>query len=266
MLKPADALAIIRSTASENTVLVGGQAVMLWAAYFGLEPSRASLTSDVDFVGTSAEARRLSAAMKLPHDIAIASLDDATPNSAVLSVRLAGYEQPIIVDFLSAVAGIEADAVQKSAVTIRYEGTDLRVMHPLDCLQSKLANLHLLASKRTPEGIEQASLAVRIAAAFIERTIGESSDARQALKAIEKVASIAQGRAALYCKRHLGIDARQALPEAKIGSSRLPRKFLELRWPRLRAAMERKLGRAGGRPMTVRARPLAATPKRPPCP
>lgn len=247
MLEPADARAIIRSAASANAVLVGGQAVILWAAYFGLEPSRASLTADVDFLGTSAEAKRVSAAMRLPHEIAIASLEDATPHTAVLSIRLAGYEHPVIVDYLGSVAGIQAGAVEKSAVTIRYEGVDLRVMHPLDCLRSKLANLQLLASKRTAEGVEQASLAVRISAAFIAKAIEEWEDTRQILKAIERVAAVAQSRAAVYCMKRFGIDSRKALPEAKIAAAPLPGLFLERRWPRLCAAIERKLGRAGGR-------------------
>ena len=57
MLDPADALAIICGTSSENTVLVGGQAVMLWAAYFGIHPSRASLTADVDYLAKTVEAK-----------------------------------------------------------------------------------------------------------------------------------------------------------------------------------------------------------------
>ena len=244
MLDPADALAIIRGTSSENTVLVGGQAVMLWAAYFGLHPSRASLTADVDYLGKTAEAKRLSAALKLPHRIALPGMDEATPNTAVLTIRLPGYADAVVVDYLSGVAGIKTGAVEKAAVTIVHEGVRVRVMHPIDCLKSKLSNLTLLASKRTPEGIEQAMLATRIAAAFLGMAIDQWHDTRAILRAIESVAVIAQSKAAVHCLKHFGVDCSAALPANKIDSAHLPPRFLELRWPKLRSAVERKLAPA----------------------
>jgi len=246
ILEPADALAIIRGTSSENTVLVGGQAVMLWAAYFGIHPSQASLTADVDYLGKTSEAKRLSARLKLPHRIALPGMDDATPNTAVLSIRLPGYPDPVIVDYLSGVAGIETGAVEKAAVTIDHRGVRVRVMHPIHCLKSKLSNLHLLQSKRSPEGIEQARLATRIAAAFLEMAIDQWDDVRAILEAIESVAAIAQSKAAVYCLRHFGVDCGHALPEKKIAAPRLPARFLDQRWPRLRSAVERKLAPARG--------------------
>lgn len=244
MLKPADALAIIRGTSSENTVLVGGQAVMLWAAYFGLYPSRASLTAAVGYLGKTSEAKRLSVALQLPHRIALPSMADATPSTAVLSIKLPGYADAVVVDYFSGVAGIEAGAAEKAAVTIAYQGVRVRVMHPIDCLKSKLANLHLLASKRTPEGIEQAMLATRIVAASLAMAIDQWDDTRAILRAIESVAAIAQSKAAVHCLKHFGVDCGAALPEKKIAAAPLPARFLDQRWPRLRRAVERKLAPA----------------------
>jgi hypothetical protein len=43
----------------------------------------------------------------------------------------------------------------------------LRVIHPMDVLDSRIQNLHVLPEKRTDAGIAQARLAVNVARAFI---------------------------------------------------------------------------------------------------
>ncbi|MGH8574988.1 MAG: c-type cytochrome, partial [Gammaproteobacteria bacterium] len=66
----------------------------------------------------------------------------------------------------------------------------LRVIHPIDVLDSRIQNLHLLPGKRTPAGIAQARLAVDVARGFIRSEI-ETRGERTALKLLERVAEIA---------------------------------------------------------------------------
>jgi hypothetical protein len=52
----------------------------------------------------------------------------------------------------------------------------LRVIHPIDELDSRIQNLHMLPEKRTDAGIAQARLAVDVARAFIRRMRGLASN------------------------------------------------------------------------------------------
>lgn len=47
----------------------------------------------------------------------------------------------------------------------------VRVMHPIDVLDSRIQNLHVLASKRNAHGVAQAQLAVAMVRAFLSHEI-----------------------------------------------------------------------------------------------
>ena len=86
-LKPEDAAALIEQTRSDGIVLIGGQAVAFWIRYFNIRPRLAALTKDIDYLGTRTEAKRAAARLTFPHKLKLATLDDATPSAALLSVE-----------------------------------------------------------------------------------------------------------------------------------------------------------------------------------
>lgn len=208
-LKPEDAARLIGETRSENTVLIGGQAVAIWSRYFNLQARLPALTADIDYLGTRAEAKRVSARLKVRHKLKIATFDDNTPNSALLSVELEGYPEPVLIDYLASIIGLESKAIEKSAVVVEFEGEPLRVLHPLQLLQAKFWNLYRLEGKRTPEGIEQARLAIEIVAAFIERADLEQ---RELLNAIEAIGKFARTLPARFAAENYGLDCLKAVP------------------------------------------------------
>ena len=113
-------------------------------------------------------------------------LDDATPQTVKLSRTVEGGIKQI--DFLGAIAGLDTTAVQRRAVVITLaSGVELRALHPLDVLESRLQNLLLIPKKRHAAGIAQAHLAVRIANAFLAGRIEEGASAREVLDAIERI-------------------------------------------------------------------------------
>jgi len=68
------------------------------------------------------------------------------------------------VDFLSGVAGLTTKDLARRAIEMEVPDIGhLRVIHPLDVLDSRIQNLHLLPEKRTEAGIAQAHLAVGVA-------------------------------------------------------------------------------------------------------
>lgn len=236
-LKPEDAAQLIEQTHSTGTVLIGGQAVAFWARYFGIAPRLPALTTDIDYLGTKAEAIRASHRLKLRHELNIATLDDATPNAAVLSVTMDGYPEPIIIDYLAAIIGLDSRAIAKSAITVEFENEPLRVLHPLQLLEAKVWNLYSLEAKRTAEGIEQARLAIEIVAAFIDQAQMSQKDL---LKAVEVIGRFAATVPARYAREHFDIDCLKAIPASVFREGILPPLFHQNRWPQLVAAAGQK--------------------------
>jgi len=207
-LKPGDAARLIRQTRSERTVLVGGQAVAFWIEYFGIPSRLAALTADIDFLGTRRDARSASARLSLPHRLHLAAPEDL-PNTATLAVDLKGHPEPVRIDFLSGVMGVDSAEIARSAVTVAVEGGTLKVIHPVPLLKSKIWNLHRLPGKRSAAGIEQARLAVAIVAAYL-RTADLKQ--RETLKTIEAVGKFAATTPARYARTQCRIDCLDAIP------------------------------------------------------
>ena len=133
---------------------------------------------------------------------------------------MSGYPEPVLIDYLAAIVGVDSKEISRSAVTIEFQGEPLRVLHPIQLLQSKIWNLYRLSEKRTPEGIEQARLAIGIVAAFIERA---QLHKRELLKAIEAVGRFAATAPARYARKHFGLDCLQAIPSSVLKKGVPPR-------------------------------------------
>lgn len=236
-LDPKDAAKLIDQTRSENAVLIGGQAVAFWRDYYGIESRLPALTDDIDYLGTRAEAKRVSARLKIPHSLKIATFDDHTPNSAVFQVELAGYPEPVLIDYLANVLGVESKAIEQSAVIAEFEGEELRVIHPIQLLQTKIWNLYRLAEKRTPEGVEQARLAIEIVSAFIAEAKLSQRDLLNAIEAIGKFAATAPARSVADTYK---LDCLRAIPDAVLKGKTLPEEFHNKRWPQIQANATRR--------------------------
>ena len=239
-LKQDDAAALISQTASKDSVIVGGQAVAFWSTFFGIQPRLPSLTEDIDYLATSAEAKRASARVTFRHVLRIATLDDATPNTAILSVYLPGHKDPIVIDYLSMIEGVDSKQVEQTAVSIEYLGQPIKVIHPLSLLRSKISNLYKFDKKRSPEGIEQARLAIEIASAFVETIVQSAVPKRDLLNAVQSIARFAATNPARYAMEHYGLDCFDGIARSALVPGVLPALFHEKQWPRLVAAAGRK--------------------------
>lgn len=231
---------------------MGGQALAFWALHYDVRPVGAlsrSVTSDVDFIGTAADAKRLGAALKWK--VWTASLDDATAQTAKLtSIDAEGGVRQI--DYLSNIVGLDADRVRARAVQVSLpSGVTIAVLHPLDVLESRLRNLEALPAKRDVVGVAQARLAIEVAGRFIADLLDSRAETRVVLNAVERVARIALDPALARFSVDLGLDPLTAVPASRIEN----RKFQAERWPRIvrRVAdlrlkvSRRKAGRAPAR-------------------
>jgi hypothetical protein len=226
---------ILRSC-NGRALLVGGQALAFWAQHYQIKPLgvlAANVTSDADFVGTAQVARDLWQTLRaLGWKYWQPSPDDATSQTAKLSKTVAGrgIKQ---VDFLGSVIGLNTERIgQRAAVLTLADGIQLRVLHPLDVLESRLQNLAQLPIKRTSQGVAQANLALAVVRSYLEEGLRDESP-RRLLDAVERVAQIA-GRPNLAAVFYdYSMDLLSAVPVDRVPVE----EFRTRRWPQLKEAV-----------------------------
>jgi hypothetical protein len=226
----------ILAQCGSSALLVGGQALALWAIYFDVEPVGVlseKITSDADFIGNAELAEKLGRTLKW--DLWRPNFDDATPQTAKLTRAVKGGVQQI--DFLSGIIGLESQAIQTRAVEITLRsGISLRVLHPLDVLESRLQNLLSLPEKRDETGVAQANLAIAIAGRFLEQLFETDTGQRALFDAIERIAQIATNKRLSSVIVDYSLDLLAIVPVSKIGNS----EFRTLRWPQITAAARKQ--------------------------
>jgi hypothetical protein len=235
-LTPDDVAKILK-VCSPRALLVGGQALAFWADHLQVNRPAdlvSGVTADADFIGGPALAKEL--AKKLGWRLWVPTFDDATPQTGKVThrSRTGSVKQ---VDFLSGVVGLTTKDLVRRAVHMDVPGIgELRVIHPIDVLDSRIQNLHLIREKRTSAGIAQARLAVDVARAFIRRDV-ETRGERAGLKLLERVAEIAADIAAVRVFLLFGVDPLQAVP---IEDFRTTPALHKLRWPQIVGEVRRK--------------------------
>jgi len=235
-LAPAEVSRILGICSPEG-LLVGGQALAFWADHYRVKrPAdlESGVTADADFIGDSALARRLGE--QLGWTTWIPALDDATPQTGKVTRRLRNGSVKQV-DFLSGVVGLTTKDLVRRAVELEIAGAGLlRVIHPIDVLDSRIQNLHTLPEKRTRAGIAQAQLAVAVARACIRSEIAASGE-RAALKLLERVADIAMDIAAVRVFLLYAVDPLAAVP---LEDFRTTSALHKQRWPQILAAVGAK--------------------------
>ena len=235
-LSPAEVKEIL-AICSPRGLLVGGQALAFWADHLQvpLPPDLVSgITADADFVGDSKLAKDL--AKRLGWKAWIPALEEATPQTGKVTHRIAGggVKQ---VDFLSGVIGLATMDIVRRAVEMDVPQIGhLRVMHPIDILDSRIQNLHLLAEKRTPAGFAQATLSIAVARAYIRQEIAARGE-RAGLKLLERVADIARETAAVRVNLLYEIEPLDAIP---LEDFRTTTALHKVRWPHIVAEVKEK--------------------------
>jgi len=170
-LTPEDVRKIL-SICSPSRLLVGGQALAFSSDHLLVErPVNlvSGVTADADFIGDSVLAKDL--AKRLGWQIWIPALDDSTPQTGKVTHRTKSGEVKQV-NFLSGVIGLTTKDLARRAIELEIPGIGhLRVIHPIDVLDSRIQNLHLLPEKRAAAGIAQGQLAVDVARAFIRQEV-----------------------------------------------------------------------------------------------
>lgn len=231
--------------AGEDLVLVGGQALAFWVDWYRLalpQTDIPAITNDVDFLSRTAadqgSVRRLAGAIKAqpiyPSSKALTSL----VGQAVLEVSEDEY---VNVDVIFKVLGLKGESVRQRAVRITTSkgGPKFLVMHPLDVLHSRLANLYEVREKQNDKGRMQLALAIDVGREFLRAQAAQASAAETAagrspiqayVSAIERMATEDAGRK--VAGRH-GLHVADAIDPILVP----PGPFWTKRWPGLKKLM-----------------------------
>lgn len=148
----------------ERAFVVGGQALNLWAEYYApraaeLLEFRPYTSKDIDYFGQKDVAAKL--AEGLGGTLKVPDTGNTTFQTALVEATVDGIE--IGIDFLSHVKGVQRgleDGVSDLIVPYEQGGETaeiaIRLMHPLHCLQSRVANTFELGRE---DGTSQRQLA-----------------------------------------------------------------------------------------------------------
>lgn len=225
-----------------NVVLVGGQSLSFWVDWYDIpipQTDTPYLTQDADFLAGRKDAEEL--AKHLGGDLRLATIDDLTPNTATVVFDGVNGDR-LLIDFLGLVIGLTPAEIRTHAVPVERDGQRLFILHPLLCLQSRISNLRQLPAKRNRNGIEQARVAVEVAKRYVNERL-KSGDTRAALKAANKIATMAQSKDGLYVWERWAIDVLQAIAPSEFPDTR----FRQIEWPKQESKTQTKRQKAENR-------------------
>jgi hypothetical protein len=237
-----DQFAHVLQIVGAEMVLIGGQAVAIWAREFAEELNVAEpvLSKDIDFWGDRQTvislARRLNTKAHLP------GRRDFTLLSGIIRIPIEG--ELVSIDVLHAVPGVDEINWDRAATIFNFNSHPVRVLDPISLIASKLHNLrHFDQSDR--RDAEQLRLSIRIARIFLARMFNHN--VRTGLGYVKRLIEIATLPANQPTLKTFAIKPLQAVPIETIrrlstdpnvpdeGRDRLAN-FLAKQWPRVESA------------------------------
>jgi hypothetical protein len=246
---PPELLERILKLAGIDMILVGGQALAFWAAYYDTPAPAIAITKDVDLLGTKADVGRLALGLDakavFPHKIATTMLVGQVLKD------LPGGDY-VNIDVMFRVYGnIATEAIASRAVLAENPAGRFRVMHPMDVLQGRLENVYGLSAKQDEHGVAQLRVAIDIARAFMddiasqEATGPDDSTRPVVLRHLARLETLALSDAGRKVAKRFGVHVADAIDPRPVGhiksfvSKKLPQ-LLKLMSAARRAELQRR--------------------------
>jgi hypothetical protein len=208
-------LARILELAGTEMILVGGQALAFWAAYYSVPAPSIAVTKDVDFVGTRSDVERL--ARGLGAKATFRRQRDLTLLIGQIEKELPGGDY-INIDVLSRVYGdVSTESLQKRAIDAESPAGRFRLMHPLDTLQGRLENLYGLVEKQDEHGIAQLRLAIATVREFLRDIASQEAERQDAgerpvsLRHLRRIETLARSDAGRKVTKRYSVHVADAI-------------------------------------------------------
>jgi hypothetical protein len=233
---------LLRIVHEDKAIVVGGQSINIWAERYAAQDevlaALGPLTSkDLDFYRNSGAAQHL--AQALDGTVYVPTADDHTPNAAVVEVTLG--KRRITIDFMDAILGVSNKKLCSRCITLEGDGptsgetTSIIVMHPLDCIASRISNINGILHRSDHVALDQMAASIAVLRLFIEELL-EQGEFREAQDALMELAHLIR-------KEHLGKDTEVKFnfDLMSVLECFLEHDKLDARWRehRLRTAIER---------------------------
>lgn len=170
-LSQEDFLQILVAAEKIDGVLVGGQALNIWADFLLCDDEFDEMgpftSKDIDFWGNRQAAKDLAEAL-CGRVFTPSDPFDNSPSSAAVTAEFNGESHQI--DFLKTVCGIKTDEMLNQAQILVVDEIPVTVLHPLDVLKSRIAGIIIL--RRNDAGaLRQLRAAPVIVARYIEQLL-----------------------------------------------------------------------------------------------
>ncbi|MGC4088733.1 MAG: hypothetical protein QM756_12710 [Polyangiaceae bacterium] len=222
---------ILRKLAGLPIVLIGGQALNCWCEIYQLDEAALGGTlptsKDVDFQAD--DAALYQSANRLAGSVV----------KAKNSLQFLGYvlfdsgTGDVRIDFLAFPTGLTSDAVSALAIPVPFaDEVEVRVMHPIHCMISRIENLRADPEKYgTEHALGQLHASILCARAYLRARIA-SGNIRGALDDAEAIFAYCREKSALAAYKSVQADPLLAIPDCG-----MPENFYRIRLPQIQAAI-----------------------------
>jgi len=206
------------SNVGDDMVLVGGQALAFWMDRYQIDAQGAAISNDGDVLGSLHEAQALAQALKAA--VLVPNRDART--SLVAQVRIPVRHGKVrnidVLHLLYTVGGLRKSSdftrqVLQRAVRAQWrDGRSIRVMHPLDVLESRLHNAAGLLPDKGQHVLTQAQWAIAVAREALLRVARARQPGTERIgQLIQRVYKLARSRAGRKLRKDHGIDVLDAI-------------------------------------------------------
>ena len=197
-----------------DAVLIGGSALAFWVIRYGVpidDGPQAALSADADFLGTINHVRAFAQA--------IGCAARQVPKRAMsrllgMVVRRIDQQEITLVDVVHRIVGLDADTVRANAIEMTLPGRpqSFKVMHPVDCLISRLENLRQLREKQNEVGRWHTQVAVRVVRRYFEGLLQNETNERIAIGQATRVLKATLSSAGQQAFAKWSVDALECVP------------------------------------------------------
>ena len=230
--RPPEDFAPLLAT-KEPVLLVGGQAVNLWALYYGKRTASLApfVSRDVDVLGDRATLEALGkVAGTKPQFFPV------KPPTNEIGVVIAKDHNglPLLIEVLRYVHGVTNEELRDPVYTVAMGDTHVLLPGPIALLQAKIANVADIAQTGRQDARHVVILA-QVIPAYVEdllqAVVDERMDERKLVEFLERLLAVAATSKARKVCKELGLDPRQFF--AGLDQTKLPKlsAFVEKRLP-----------------------------------
>ncbi|MGO8931729.1 MAG: hypothetical protein ACLQU3_33150 [Limisphaerales bacterium] len=205
---------VLRALAQTSAVIIGGQAVNLWAEHYQKDSSpwnelRPYTSFDLDVLGNRTDVLKCSQSLNATPFFP--GPDESTANSGKIITQVGNSDFEI--DFLHSPNGLAPAEITELARAITFESITLRVLHPIHCVESKTVNLATLpqhAGER--QDLKHLRLSIAILREYLTELTLQRSHDNLLLRWAQRIRTDANHELGLQATMKYSINFQDAIP------------------------------------------------------